>query len=185
MVSALIEKIAAALERHRLPYMVTGGQAVIVYGQSRLTKDIDLTLGVDVDSLEVVMQCLREIDLEVLVSEVRDFVQTRMVLPLRDPTSGWRVDVTFSNSEYEREALKQARPFLIGQTKVRYISPEDLVIHKIIAGRPRDLEDVKVLLLKNPKLDRTYIETWLKAFDQDLAGDYLQILRGIEERLRK
>jgi hypothetical protein len=31
--------------------MVTGGQAVLLYGEPRLTKDIDVTLGVDTDHL--------------------------------------------------------------------------------------------------------------------------------------
>lgn len=34
-----------------VPYMVIGGQAVLIYGEPRLTKDIDITLGVDVDGL--------------------------------------------------------------------------------------------------------------------------------------
>ena len=38
-------------------------------------------------------------------------------------------------------------------------------IYKIFAGRPRDLEDVRILALKNPAVDRAYVEKWLKQFD--------------------
>lgn len=57
---------------------------------------------------------------------------------------------------------------------VSFISPEDLVIHKVIAGRARDLEDSKSVLLKNPGLDREHIKTWLTKFDQSPAGNFLE-----------
>jgi hypothetical protein len=39
--------LATKLDEHHLPYMIIGGQAVLLYGEPRLTKDIDITLGVD------------------------------------------------------------------------------------------------------------------------------------------
>ena len=49
MFQKLLTKIANELERLRLPYMVIGGQAILLYGELRLTKDIDITLGVGVE----------------------------------------------------------------------------------------------------------------------------------------
>jgi hypothetical protein len=51
MFEELLARLASHLSRHNLPYMVTGGQAVLLYGEPRLTKDIDVTLGVDTDHL--------------------------------------------------------------------------------------------------------------------------------------
>jgi hypothetical protein len=48
---------------------------------------------------------------------------------------------------------------------VRFASAEDVIIHKIFAGRPRDLEDVRAIVIKNPGIDRTYIGNWLEQFD--------------------
>jgi len=36
--------IGASLERYGIPYRIIGGQAVLLYGESRLTRDIDITL---------------------------------------------------------------------------------------------------------------------------------------------
>ena len=67
----------------------------------------------------------------------------------------------------------------IGTAKVRFATLEDVVIHKIIAGRPRDLEDVHSMLLRNPGCDSTYIETVLAEFDRALEEDYLSHFREL------
>jgi len=51
MFARLLEKIAITLESARIRYMVIGGQAVLRYGEARLTKDVDITLGMDMDRL--------------------------------------------------------------------------------------------------------------------------------------
>jgi hypothetical protein len=46
MFQKLIVATAEELEKHKIPYMIIGGHAVILYGEPRLTRDIDITLGV-------------------------------------------------------------------------------------------------------------------------------------------
>ena len=55
MFESLLERIATALDAEAIPYMVIGGQAVLVHGEPRLTRDIDITLGVDIDQLGQVL----------------------------------------------------------------------------------------------------------------------------------
>ncbi|ALA57272.1 hypothetical protein NITMOv2_0837 [Nitrospira moscoviensis] len=45
MFAELLERLAGALDQAHLPYMVIGGQAVLLNGDMRLTRDIDITLG--------------------------------------------------------------------------------------------------------------------------------------------
>ena len=51
MFQKLLKKIANELSAHNIPYMVIGGQAVLLYGEPRVTKDIDITLGGGVSGL--------------------------------------------------------------------------------------------------------------------------------------
>ena len=37
---------------------------------------------------------------------------------------------------------------------------------KVVAGRPRDLEDVAGVLVRNPALDAAYVRRWLAAFEE-------------------
>jgi predicted nucleotidyltransferase len=171
MLNSLLEKLAGGLDAAKIPYMIVGGQAVLVFGEPRLTKDIDVTLGIAPDSLPKLMRLASETGLEILTQEPEAFVRRTFVLPARDPESGFRVDFVFSDSEYERQALGRVRRIQVGGTTISFTSPEDLVIQKLVAGRERDLEDVKTILAKNPALDHDYIRRWLAWFDQALALD--------------
>ncbi len=174
MLPSLLARLSDSLEKQVIPYMVIGGQAVLVYGEPRLTKDIDVTLGVGVDRLDDILLLVNSLPLKVLAPNPSEFTRKTMVLPCRDEASGVRVDLIFSFSPYERQAMDRVRKIRLGGREVRFASPEDLVIHKVIAGRPRDLEDVRTVVLKNPGLDRAYIEKWLADFEKALGKPFLQ-----------
>jgi predicted nucleotidyltransferase len=179
----LLKKIAVQLKEWAIPYMVIGGQAVLLYGEPRLTRDIDITLGIGVEELSKVRKILRTMGVKILVKNDKKFVAKTMVLPAMDRESGIRIDFTFSYSLYERQAIERAKEIKLGRTSVRFASLEDLVIHKVIAGRARDLEDVRSILLKNPKYDSYDIEKWLAEFDKSLGEHFLKVFRSIEKEI--
>jgi hypothetical protein len=128
MFEKILSQIGISLNKHNLPYMVVGAHALLLYGEPRLTRDVDITLGVDVDRLGEVLVVVQELNLKPL----------------------------------------------------HFASPEDLIIHKVFAGRPRDIEDVRTVLLKNPDVDVQYIRGWLKEFDEaSKEKDFLKTFEGI------
>lgn len=163
MFKNLLEKIALKLEQSAIPYMVIGGQAVLVHGEPRLTRDIDITLGVSVEQAGTVQGIAHSAGLMPLV-DPETFTLKTMVLPCHDPETGIRVDFIFSFTPYEKQAMKRVTFVEIGQARVRFVSLEDLIIHKMVSGRPRDLDDVKSVMLKNKGMDEKYIRKWLKEF---------------------
>ena len=182
MFQELLTKIARKLTASHIPYMVIGGQAVLLYGEPRLTKDIDITLGIGADKYESILSLARSLDMKVLVDNPEDFVKKTMVLPLQDEKSGIRVDFIFSFSSYEKQAIERARSVSFTtavDVGVQFASLEDIVIHKVIAGRPRDIEDIKSIILKNPIFDRHYIITWLMEFDKGLDTRYLDAFNAL------
>jgi hypothetical protein len=70
------------------------------------------------------------------------------------------------------------------QKLLRIASLEDVVIHKIVAGRGRDIEDVKAILLKNPNYNVRYIQRWLKEFDKSLNENFSAVFQEIEEEIK-
>ncbi len=166
--------MALGLESHGIPYMLIGGQAVLLYGEPRLTRDIDITLGIGPERLREILDLVTVWGWQVPLDSPADFVQKTMVLPCLEPNSGIRVDFIFSFSAYEQQAMERVRRVPIGKAEVRFASVDDLIIHKIIAGRPRDLEDVRSILLKKPNLDVSYVRRWLQQFDHSLGEAFGQ-----------
>jgi hypothetical protein len=166
----LLARIASLLSRGNLPYMIIGEQAVLLYGKPRLTKDIDITLGIDVDRLGELLAIVKELSLTPLPEDIPSFVQKTMVLPVLDKSTGIRVDFIFSLTTYESQAIERAKKIILSGQEVCFAAPEDLILHKMFAGRPRDLEDVSTLILKNPGIDLSYIRRWLKEFDTAFQG---------------
>lgn len=183
MFQRLLKRIASALDKNRIPYMIIGGQAVLLYGEPRLTKDIDITLGVGVDRLGEMKAVVDRLGLKYLTDKVDDFVNETMVLPVSEEKSGIRVDFIFSYSPYERQAIGRAKGILFGKTRIKFAALEDVIIHKMIAERPRDIEDVESVLLKNPGYDSRYIEKWLAEFDAALDKKYRKSFLDLKKRL--
>lgn len=162
--------------------MIIGGQANLLYGEPRLTRDVDVTLGIGPERFSEVVDLARDRGWRPLAD--RDFVERTMVLPCVEDASGIRIDFVFSHSVYEQQALERARRVPIGTAQVRFASPEDLIVHKIVAGRPRDLEDVRGILLKNAAIDLAHIRRWLREFDASLNERFLERFEDLHQSVR-
>lgn len=182
MFEKLIRRIAEKLDEDKIPYMIIGGQAVLLYGRPRLTRDIDITLGIDTDSLSRLASACNGLQLRILPEEPSNFVQQTRVLPAEELESRIRVDFVFSFSEYERQAIDRAQQVMMDGYPVRFASCEDIIIHKMVAGRAIDLEDVRHILAKNKeRLDYDYLRRWFSEFGT-LAG-HEQIMESFERIL--
>lgn len=184
MFEELLARLAASLANAGIDYMVIGGQAILVHGEPRLTRDIDITLGVDAGELARVKSVAAAAGLSALVSDDK-FAEETSVFPCRDDPSGVRVDFIFSYSPYERQAIQRSVTVDVAGTDVQFASAEDLIIHKCVAGRPRDLEDVLGVIAKHDDLDIAYIERWLDAFSAIVEHEPLGAFRAAVARLGK
>ena len=172
MFKKLIARAASSLKKHKIPYMIIGGQAVLLYGSPRLTKDIDITLGVRIDKLPVLLNVIKEVGLKPIPENPEKFVAETFVLPAEDKKSGIRVDFIFSFTVYEKQAMRRGKGVSIEGVRVRFAAVEDIVIHKIFSGRARDTEDIRTILVKNPGCDLNYIKKWLKEFERSVEGKH-------------
>ncbi len=165
--AGLLALITRELESRAIPFLVIGGQAVLLHGRPRLTEDIDLTLGVDPTSLPSVLEACTNLGLTPLPTDVERFVGETFVLPARHTETGIRVDFIFSTTPYEQQAIRRAVRVTLHGTEVPFASAEDLLMHKLFAGRPRDVEDaLGVVRRKGAELDWDYLEHWSGVFAQ-------------------
>jgi predicted nucleotidyltransferase len=152
-----LASLARLLDQHQLDYMVIGGLANAVWGEPRATLDIDVTIAAETsDTLRVVTAL--ENEFRVLASDPASFVIETRVLPL-ESRSGVRVDLIFGLLPFEREAVARARTVQVAGGEIRFCTPEDLILLKIISRRERDLADVQGILQRRfRELDLDYLE---------------------------
>ncbi len=145
-VAALLQKITLALKPLKSRWFVFGAQAVVAAGASRSTADLDLTI--ESGDVKALLRALakagvhprRDVDdLEAVMEELR-------VLPLEHRASGFQVDVVRAGPGLEELMLGRAVMRRIGRQRVPFIETNDLLVLKILAGREKDLEDVRSLL---------------------------------------
>ncbi len=184
MIEKLIKNVAQCLDQQKIPYMIIGGQAVLLYGRPRLTRDIDITLGVDTDMFASVEDVCQKLKLRILVTNSQEFAEDTKVLPAEDPDSKIRVDFIFSCTPYETQAIENATQVLIDDYQVKFASCEDVIVHKMVAGRAIDEEDViSILSRKRDELDLGYIDNWLSEFER--IAEYEGILKRFNGLLNK
>ncbi len=172
MFEELLEKLGNILEAEKVPYMIVGGQAVLIHGEPRLTRDVDVVVGLKASEWEKIESLAGSLGFAPLIEDVTEFVKKTSVLPVHNKETGLRIDFMFAVSEYVHKALARVRVLEIGPAKVRFASLEDILILKVIAGRPRDMEDALTILIKNPQTNLEYIRKWLDEFDRSLEEEY-------------
>lgn len=165
MIEHAAARLAACLEAAGIPYMVIGGLALAVRGEPRMTQDVDVTLGIDASHLDQLLAALAG-QFTPAVTTPADFVKRTNVLPVRDDETGLRCDLIFSFISFERDAIDRAESVVLdSDSRIRIVSAEDLIVYKLLAGRPRDVEDVRGILTRQGEgLNRAVVETHLIEF---------------------
>jgi hypothetical protein len=143
----------------RVRWALVGGLAVSVRAEPRTTLDIDLVLAMSGDdSAEALVRALRsrgywDNPLGALLEqkELRRLEGVRLVAPVTDPTildqGGIPVDLLFASSGVENEIATAAEQLeILPGVVVPVARSGHLLALKVLAGRPRDLEDCRTLL---------------------------------------
>lgn len=148
--SAVGETLAAlsfAFGQQGVRWYLFSTQAVAVRGAPRATQDVDVTAAVSRAALPALIAKLQEVGLVHRFPDIADeLLRTGAVLPLLHQSSGMEVDRVLAGSGLEELALEQAQPASVDGVEVPVASSTDLVVMKVLAGRGKDLDDVRALL---------------------------------------
>lgn len=162
---AALAEVAGRLEERGLPYMVIGGMANLQWGEPRTTQDLDITVAVEDSDL---IQAAGELG-SILVDHAPEFLARTRVLPIA-LREGTRVDLIVATLPYEIEAIRRARPVPIGDRTISVCSPEDLVLHKILSERPKDLTDVVgILRRQGDAIDFGFLDPLVDDLSRELS----------------
>ena len=112
------------------------------------------------------------------------FTEKTRVIPLVHSPTGLPADVVLAGPGIEDQFFDRVQVRQIENVAVRVASPEDIVVMKVLAGRPKDVDDVMAITAScGEELDRPYIETTLTMLERALSqSDLLPLWRQVLAR---
>ena len=186
--SPLAELFAAldgAFQRLGLRWYLFGAQAALLHGAARLS-DVDVT----VDAADIaIADLLRELEaagFAARVADPADFAARTSVVPLTHAPTSIPVDAVLAGPGLEALFLARAETRDIEGVHVPVACAADVVTMKILAGRPKDLDDATAILAAGgDRLDLTSVRETLAMLEEALAqSDLLPRLEAMLARVR-
>jgi len=171
----LLLVVARTLDKLKIPYLITGGMAVFVWGRPRFTADIDIVIELKKRNTAALLKALRELSQAVYIDE-ESLNKAAMMggeFNFIDGTTGVKIDFwvppadDFSESQFQRRVLRTFRG-----GKIYFISPEDLILRKAIwykeSESSKQLEDIRSIFERSgDNLDKNYLRIWAKRLGID------------------
>jgi len=165
----LLVTTTGILKKLEIDYIVTGGAAVVYWGRPRFTADIDIVVELKNVHIGPLVRELRKalgraayIDEDMIRSEQSRGGEFNVI----QPGSGLKIDFFIVGKDpFEKARFSRAKTKKIGRQTVRFISPEDLILIKLLwhkeGGPAKQLEDIRsIIVIQGGKLDKTYLKKW-------------------------
>lgn len=164
----LLAGIAKILNRLKIPYLVTGGMAVLIWGKPRFTADIDIVIQLRYENIAELKNALLNFRKKGYLDDkaIKEAIQNKGEFNFIDIESGIKIDfwILKESDPTILEQLKRKVAKKIFKEKVYFISPEDLILSKLVwyqksGESSRHIEDVdSVFKISGKKLDIGYLK---------------------------
>lgn len=180
MVENLIEgviQLQSQLSEAGVSSAVIGGLAVVVWGEPRLTRDVDVKVNLRRDQTADLLDILRPY--YTLLSDDPEHTLQRMGMLFVQNEAGLRLDLLLADTPFDALVIDRATQLEIRPNRIITVcTAEDLILYKMISTRPRDREDVRgIVRRQSDNLDDAYVLNWLEQFelaldDSTLVAEY-------------
>jgi predicted nucleotidyltransferase len=176
---AAIEALQRLLIKQNDRGVIIGGIAVSLLGKPRFTADVDAVFLLSTDELPQFLELARAENIVPRIQDAEEFARKSRVLLLRHESTETDIDISLGILPFEEEMVDRSSVKSFANLSVRLPTPEDLIIMKAIAHRPKDLEDIRSLADNFPNLDKKRIEQWVKAFGDALETPLWDTIKSI------
>lgn len=165
----IVRDISRRFEQAGIPYMLTGSMAMNYYAQPRMTRDIDIVIGIGPGDVDRVAALFRP-DYYVSEENIRESLAHESIFNLIHQESVIKVDcIIRKNSEYRRAEFERREKISINDFATFIVSKEDLIISKLSWARDShsdvQLSDVRNLLATG--YDADYLQRWTRELGLD------------------
>ena len=170
---SLVDTFVSRLEKLEMPYVVTGAVASIIYGEPRLTNDVDLIMMMKTEDIERFVQAFPSAEfycppVEVLKIEIRRPHRGHFNLIHHD--TGTKADIYLAGEdELHRWALSKRRDMVVEGERVRVAPPEYVIVRKLEyyreGGSEKHLRDIAGMLeLSSQEIDFKQLDHFLQRY---------------------
>jgi predicted nucleotidyltransferase len=176
---APIQALQSLLSRFHERGVIIGGIAASLLGTPRYTVDLDAVFLLSFEDIPGLLSEAAQLGIEPRISDAAGFARKSRVLLLRHTASGTDIDLSLGILPFEVEMVERSTMVDVGAIKLRLPTPEDLIIMKAVAHRPKDMSDIQAIAASHPDLDKERIRSWLEQFGEalDLPGLWEEIAR--------
>jgi predicted sugar kinase len=179
----LLAALAHIFERLSLRWYLFGAQAAIVHGAARLTGDVDATVDLGGLTTGALVAALQDGGFTLRASDVDGFVERTHVVPLVHVASGMPADIVLAGPGLEELFLQRAQVHMVEGVAIPVACAEDIVAMKILAGRPKDIDDVVAILAASDAIQVELIRDTLRLLEGALVQS--DLLPAFEQALRQ
>lgn len=170
------------LDEASVRYLIVGGLAVLAVGEPRTTADADVIAFLSSAEAEALLGKAKRAGFS--LDEKLELERLRRTGTLRFRRAPFQLDLILASLPFEERAYARAVPRKLFGKLLRFPSPEDLIVFKVLAGRDKDLLDAAGVVRRHGKnLDVQYVEGVIRPLC-DLAEDTRPWSR-LQEVLRK
>jgi Nucleotidyltransferase of unknown function (DUF6036) len=163
-----IEAIQRLLAKFDNRGVIIGGIAVGFLGRPRFTEDVDAVFLLSTENIPKFLEAAEAENIRPRIPNAEEFARQNRVLLMQHSPTEINIDISLGALPFEKEMVERGKIHSTMTLSIRLPTPEDLIIMKAIAHRPKDLEDIRTVVDKNPELDVVRIEYWLKQFGEVL-----------------
>ena len=167
-----LTRISHLCEAVRLPFALIGDMAMILRMRPRTTFDIDVVIAARRSDVDRILRAASEVGFSHDATPGARALAEEGLVQLRGPIAGetFGADLIFADSAFLSRVVERATPVTIGGTTVPVATVEDLLLLKLEANRPIDLDDaIAVKDAFESSLDRGYLVEQSRALDLEGA----------------
>jgi hypothetical protein len=175
------------LEAEGVPFVVIGGLAAGLQGEPRNTDDADFMITLQATKVHRLAQKAKELgfDIEPDLAETQWLGSGVIRLWLGPAGDQTAVDLMNCNSDFLKQAAWRAQPARCLGHRVPIATPEDMLLFKCCAWRPKDIPDAIAIADRHKgRLDSSYLRqwaSWLGARNPSVLGDVPLRLEAVLE----
>ena len=177
-----LEALVKWLEDEQVPNAIIGAVGVCLTAKPRFTTDIDAVIWIDRDRWEALINSAVDRGFSLRESDALAFATRARVLLLTHESSGVDIDLSFGALPFERELIDRANEVAVRGMSVKVATPEDLIITKAVANRPKDIADIELIVDVRKRLDLRRIRYWVVQFADVL--EMPEITENVERVLK-